>query len=144
MPFVLYRLRDVDGQLLWIGITKNLTDRLASHRARSYFWPLVHDHAVETFEKWPDAVKAENLAIRREKPLHNANVGVWRHIKHDIEDAVTSGAWPPGTLVPSTAELAEMYGCGRSTVRSAVQLLRDIGVLYGRQGVGVFVAPAPD
>lgn len=49
-----------------------------------------------------------------------------------------------GAQVPTEAELTQIFGVGRSTVRKALQRLVDEGVLVRRQGKGTFVArPAP-
>lgn len=48
-----------------------------------------------------------------------------------------------GRLMPERA-LVEFYGVGRRTIREALKVLEDEGLLYRRQGMGTFIgAPAP-
>ena len=48
-----------------------------------------------------------------------------------------------GSLLPSEAELSEEFDASRVTVRRALELLRDEGLIGARQGFGWFVAGAP-
>lgn len=49
-----------------------------------------------------------------------------------------------GSQVPTEAELTETFHVGRSTIRKAMQLLVDEGVLIRRRGKGTFIAhPTP-
>jgi GntR family transcriptional repressor for pyruvate dehydrogenase complex len=50
---------------------------------------------------------------------------------------------PPGTRLPSERELTQQLGCGRSTVREALNGLAMIGVVEIRHGQGVFVSEPP-
>lgn len=68
----------------------------------------------------------------------------WRGIVRDIQNRIESGEWPPDHRLPSTAELAEMYGTSKTTVRQAITVLTEAGTLKGHQGLGVFVAQPKD
>lgn len=48
-----------------------------------------------------------------------------------------------GALLPSEAELSGEFGASRVTVRRALELLRDEGLIAARQGFGWFVATEP-
>lgn len=48
-----------------------------------------------------------------------------------------------GSLLPSEAELSAEFEASRVTVRRALELLRDDGLIGARQGFGWFVAGAP-
>lgn len=50
-------------------------------------------------------------------------------------------AWEPGQVIPSEAELCQMYSVSRTTVRKALEHLTQEGLLYRLQGKGTFVAP---
>lgn len=52
-------------------------------------------------------------------------------------------ASPPGSLLPSESELSEEFGASRVTIRRALEMLRDDGVVSARQGFGWFVATEP-
>jgi len=43
--------------------------------------------------------------------------------------------------LPGERELAEQYGVAYTTVRRAMEVLRDRGVIITRQGRGTFVSP---
>src|SRR5438046_480421 len=49
-------------------------------------------------------------------------------------------AWDPGEPIPSEAELCQMHGVSRTTVRKALDDLTNEGLLYRIQGKGTFVA----
>lgn len=55
--------------------------------------------------------------------------------------AVSSGEHPPGSQLPPEAELAARANVSRLTLREAVKILRDKGVLRVEQGRGTFVNP---
>ena len=48
-----------------------------------------------------------------------------------------------GSLLPSESELSQEFEASRVTVRRALELLRDEGLIGARQGFGWFVAGAP-
>jgi len=52
-------------------------------------------------------------------------------------------AVPVGSLLPSEAELSAEFGASRVTVRRALELMRDDGLVAARQGFGWFVAGEP-
>jgi DNA-binding GntR family transcriptional regulator len=60
-------------------------------------------------------------------------------IAEDLRRAIQRGDMKPGSQLPSTTELIEDYGVARMTVRNALRLLRDEGLVVARQGKGVFV-----
>lgn len=63
----------------------------------------------------------------------------FRGIADDIQSKIRSGEYPPGSQLPSTADLATIYKVNRSTIVRAVALLHDRGLIYGEQGRGMFV-----
>jgi GntR family transcriptional regulator len=67
-------------------------------------------------------------------------VPLWRRIRQDIQGQIAAGVLKPGDKLPTTKELAEQYDTSGVTVRKAVEVLIEAGVLEGRQGIGVFVA----
>lgn len=56
---------------------------------------------------------------------------------------VNSGSLKPGDRLPTEAQLSSRHGVSRTVVREAVHQLRSRGLLYSRQGSGVYVAPKP-
>lgn len=65
----------------------------------------------------------------------------YRQIMADLQAQIDDGRLVVDESLPTTAQLAERYGVSRYTVRQAVMLLLETGVLYGQRGSGVFVAP---
>lgn len=57
-----------------------------------------------------------------------------------IRRRINDGQWPAGHRIPSERQLSEMLGVSRITVRHAVRLACDDGLLEQRPGVGTFVA----
>ncbi len=52
-------------------------------------------------------------------------------------------AAPPGSVLPSESELSAQFSASRVTVRRALELVRDDGLIAARQGFGWFVATEP-
>jgi len=61
-----------------------------------------------------------------------------RQIADDLRDQVTSGRLPLGARLPSGRALARQYGVALMTAQSAVQRLKDEGLVYST-GQGNFV-----
>ncbi|MEV0330995.1 GntR family transcriptional regulator [Micromonospora echinospora] len=70
-------------------------------------------------------------------------VPLWRRIRQEIQAQIDAGILKPGDKLPTTKQLAEHYDTSGVTVRKAVEVLIESGVLEGRQGIGVFVADSP-
>ena len=67
----------------------------------------------------------------------------YREVARDLQARIDSGEYPPGSKIPSYAQLAEMYSVGVTTVQRAILVLQERGTLVGVQGRGVYVAEAP-
>lgn len=65
---------------------------------------------------------------------------VYMRVADDITARIRSGELPPGTRLRSERELAEHYGCSYGSVRSAMKVLRDRGLIITRHGRGTFVS----
>jgi GntR family transcriptional regulator len=68
---------------------------------------------------------------------------LYRKVAEDIKAAIAAGAYPPGALLPSEAELAERYAVSRGTVRQAFAALRADGVIASRRGARRIVIAGP-
>lgn len=66
---------------------------------------------------------------------HNVVDVIYEQMKQNIQNSV----WEPGCKLPSEAELAATFNVSRVSVRSAVQKLRDLGVVITHQGKGTWV-----
>ena len=58
-----------------------------------------------------------------------------------LKDDIVSGAYPVGSLLPTEDALCERFSVSRYTVRGALRLLRDDGLVSSRQGAGTVVTP---
>jgi hypothetical protein len=67
----LYRYFDSEGQLLYVGITKNPFDRQSYHAANQPWWQDVFAATYTHFENRADALKAEAFSIGTELPKYN-------------------------------------------------------------------------
>ena len=67
----------------------------------------------------------------------------YRAIADELRRRVEAGEFGAGRLLPSEAELSGAYRASRITVRKALELLRDEGLVDARQGFGWFVATDP-
>ncbi len=74
----LYRAYDEDGQLLYIGRSKRLPERLGTHSAEQPWWHRVRRIDVEPIAADRHPAQVEDDAIRTEHPLHNAYAAVRR------------------------------------------------------------------
>lgn len=66
-----YRCFDKRGDLLYIGSTKNWLSRQAAHRNGTWWWPVVKDVELESYDDLADARAAEAAAIQSERPRLN-------------------------------------------------------------------------
>ncbi|MGA1053343.1 MAG: GntR family transcriptional regulator [Ilumatobacteraceae bacterium] len=69
-----------------------------------------------------------------------------RNIRYQqIADELRSmaGSAAAGSVLPSEADLSERFGASRVTVRRALEVIRDEGLIAARQGFGWFVATEP-
>jgi DNA-binding LacI/PurR family transcriptional regulator len=63
-------------------------------------------------------------------------------VAESIEHAVREGAFAPDALLPSHRELCRLHGVSLKTVRKALDILEERGVLYRRERSGTYVHPA--
>lgn len=60
-------------------------------------------------------------------------------IKSDITSKIMKHEWHTDNQIPTEPELMTMYKAGRETVRKAVAMLVQEGILYRKRGIGTFV-----
>jgi GntR family transcriptional regulator len=61
-------------------------------------------------------------------------------IHAELRDRITSGQWPAGAPLPAQRDLAAEFGVSIMTLRQALQLLADDGLIAARHGSGTYVA----
>ncbi|EGE40818.1 GntR family transcriptional regulator [Streptomyces sp. SID4928] len=149
----LYRFYDADGNLLYVGITKDTQHRFASHRRTKSWWPEVDRNEIAWLDSPALAEEAEKEAIAREKPRHNVSANAmkvakltppgkrvgYKDIADDLRRAILSGEYAPGSRLPGLNQLMREYASAESTVRQAFATLKSEELIRSRQGAGIFV-----
>jgi len=64
---------------------------------------------------------------------------LYRRIAAELRHAITSGELPPGSQLPTEQELGDRYKVSRNTVRLALGLLVNEGIITSTPGRGTFV-----
>ncbi|HEX5289074.1 MAG TPA: GntR family transcriptional regulator [Streptosporangiaceae bacterium] len=59
----------------------------------------------------------------------------------ELRDRIIGGQWPAGSSLPAQRELADEFGVSMMTLRQALQLLADEGLVGTRHGLGTYVTP---
>ena len=60
-------------------------------------------------------------------------------IAHDLREAITAGEYAAGSVLPPIPELMTRYDVARDTVRDAIALLANEGLVIPRRGIGTVV-----
>ena len=70
--------------------------------------------------------------------------GLIEQVIEQLREQIMAGTWAIGARIPTEAELAQLTGTSRNTVREAVQSLVHSGLLERRQGSGTYVLAASE
>ena len=73
-----------------------------------------------------------NVKTKKELPLY-------RQISNALLSGIRDGLFPVGTLLPGELELIERFGSSRHTVREALRVLEDMGIVKRQRGRGTLV-----
>ena len=68
------------------------------------------------------------------------NEPLYVRISEDIRGKIKSGEIPYGSRLPAERQMAENYGVDRKTLRKAIALLSEEGILNCMQGKGTYIA----
>ncbi len=66
---------------------------------------------------------------------------LYQQIARTLKDEIVSGIYPVGSQLPTEDGLCERFSVSRYTVREALRLLRNDGLVASRQGAGTVVVP---
>ena len=66
-------------------------------------------------------------------------VPVYRQLAADLRSRIARGEFAPGRPIPSEVTLRQSYGVGRDTVRHAVEVLREEGIVFTVAHKGTYV-----
>ena len=80
-----------------------------------------------------------NTAKVVSRTLSESRVPRYVQLASVLRRRVESGVWPVGARLPSIEALEGEFGVARVTVRQALDILRDEGLIEPRQGRGTFV-----
>lgn len=72
--------------------------------------------------------------ISRESPLP-----LYYQVAEDLKAKISQGVWAPGSQLPNERELCGLYRVSQITVRHALQMLAEEGLVVRTQGSGTFV-----
>ncbi|MEH7307846.1 FadR/GntR family transcriptional regulator [Neobacillus drentensis] len=61
-------------------------------------------------------------------------------VYEQLKENIANGTWAPGSKIPSETELTKSFNVSRVSIRSAIQRLRDLGIVVTYQGKGTFVS----
>lgn len=89
-----------------------------------------------------DSMPADIIPTDRAQPLRRGGgIAVWQQIVTLLRAEIAGGGYPPGTRLPTETALARRYGVNRHTLRRAISVLAEEGLLRVEQGRGTFVQP---
>ena len=82
----------------------------------------------------------KNRIASSARPSSASAAAPYARVKQFLKDGLQQGVWPPGTVMPSEAELVTQFGVSRMTITRALNELRADGLVERVQGVGTFAA----
>ena len=68
-----------------------------------------------------------------------AGMSRYGQIARQLQDGILAGEWPPGSAIPAESALASRFGTALGTIRQAIAVLVQQGLLERVQGKGTFV-----
>ncbi len=78
------------------------------------------------------------------RDLQNGPTPLWHQIAERLRADIAAGRFAPGDCLPSETELNAAFGVSRTTARSALDRLRQDGLIVRRSGKGSIVLPRID
>jgi GntR family transcriptional regulator len=65
---------------------------------------------------------------------------VFQQLAARIADDIVAGAYPEESVIPSATDFAVFYKMNPATASKGVNVLVELGALYKKRGIGMFVA----
>lgn len=90
------------------------------------------------------AVRTNSIPDKRRLPGPapvKTGTPLYVQVARTLKEEIVSGAYMVGSLLPTEEELCKRFSVSRYTVREALRLLRDDGLVASRQGAGTIVIP---
>lgn len=66
-------------------------------------------------------------------------VPIYKSLATRIQDEIHTGVYPVGTLLPPELELCETHKVSRHTMREAIRILNELGIVQRKRGLGTTV-----
>jgi DNA-binding GntR family transcriptional regulator len=83
------------------------------------------------------------MALTRPELAQSSAVPIYRQAADHIAAAITRGDLRPGDKLPAERDLADDWGIAIGTIRSAMAVLRERGLIISTLGKGTFVTGPP-
>jgi GntR family transcriptional regulator len=84
-------------------------------------------------------LKSHNLS-KLSETYGRSRVPLYVQVASVLRTRIQSGFWSAGDKIPTLEELEREFEVARVTIRQAVDILREEGLLQARQGLGTFVS----
>lgn len=84
----------------------------------------------------------DRLQSANAEALRQSRTPLYLQMAEILRQRIARGVWQPGDLLPTLDEIAEEFSIAKITVRQAVKLLQDEGLLASRRGRGTTVLRA--
>jgi GntR family transcriptional regulator len=88
-----------------------------------------------------------NIAMARRTTQHSSRAAQrtlrYQEIANTLRKRLTAGRYANATVLPSESELSDQFGASRVTVRRALEVLREEGLVTSRQGLGWTLVAGP-
>jgi len=91
----------------------------------------------------PDDMAMTRPPETEQTPARGTGVALWKQIVERIEADIAEGRLAAGMRLPTEMELAERFGVNRHTLRRALSILTEQGLIEATPGRGTFVKEPP-
>ncbi|WP_317928970.1 GntR family transcriptional regulator [Halioxenophilus sp. WMMB6] len=88
-----------------------------------------------------DAKPASSSKSSSNLPKSGSDDPLYLQLARTLKNEIVSGKYPVGSLLPTEDNLCERFSVSRYTVREALRILRDDGLVSSRRGAGTLVIP---
>ena len=85
---------------------------------------------------------AKSGPLRLARPDAGGGAALYLQVARILRDAIVGGDYAVGSKIPTEEELAEHFTVCRHTVRAALRVLRDDGLIESRRKSGTIVVPS--
>lgn len=77
--------------------------------------------------------------IQTQDPTQRESEPLYRRVADRIANHIYNGDWRPGEFIPNEFALADDFSVSQGTIRKAMSLVEEIGLVERQQGRGTFV-----